>query len=48
MLWFFKAPVSKEDVLKYSALVVLVIQNSALALTMRYSRTVGGQMYIAR
>lgn len=37
-----------QDLLKYGALVVLVVQNSALALTMRYSRTVAGAMYIAR
>jgi hypothetical protein len=37
-----------QDYLKYGALVVLVVQNSALALTMRYSRTVAGAMYIAR
>ena len=38
------------DLLKYSALVILVLQNSALVLTLRYSRTMttGGPMYIAR
>jgi len=37
------------DLLKYGALVILVLQNSALALTMRYSRTTSsGQMYITR
>jgi hypothetical protein len=38
----------KDEFVKYAALLVLVAQNSALALTMRYSRTVKGEMYIAR
>jgi hypothetical protein len=37
-----------EDVMKYGALVILVVQNSALALTMRYSRTVSTRLYISR
>lgn len=40
---------SGDELLKYGALVVLVLQNSALALTMRYSRThSNGHLYIAR
>lgn len=38
----------KADLLKYGALVVLVVQNSSLALTMRYSRARGGDMYLSR
>lgn len=37
-----------ERLLKYGALVVLVVQNSALALVMRYSRTVSDTPYITR
>ena len=32
---------------KYVSLLVLVIQNTALVLTMRYSRTVDGPLYLA-
>ena len=32
---------------RYLALGLLVFQNSSLALTMRYSRTMGGDMYFA-
>ena len=32
---------------KYVSLIVLVVQNTALVLTMRYSRTVDGPKYIA-
>lgn len=32
---------------KYVSLVVLVVQNTALVLTMRYSRTVEGPLYLA-
>jgi hypothetical protein len=37
-----------SSLLKYGALLVLVIQNSALALVMRYSRTVSDDTYITR
>lgn len=38
----------RADLLKYGALVVLVVQNASLALTMRYSRARGGDMYLSR
>ena len=37
----------RADMLKYGALLVLVVQNSTLALTMRYSRSTGDVMYIS-
>lgn len=37
----------RADLLKYGALVVLVVQNSTLALTMRYSRSSGDTLYIS-
>lgn len=37
----------RADMLKYGALLVLVMQNSTLALTMRYSRSRGDVMYIS-
>ena len=37
----------QTDMLKYGALFVLVLQNSTLVLTMRYSRSQEGQLYIA-
>lgn len=33
--------------LKYASLLILVIQNTALVLTMRYSRTTSGPLYLA-
>lgn len=37
-----------SSLLKYGALLVLIIQNSALALAMRYSRTASDDTYITR
>jgi len=39
--------IKRADMLKYGALLVLVMQNSTLALTMRYSRSRGDVMYIS-
>lgn len=44
---FFR-DMKKADILKYGALLVLVVQNSTLALTMRYSRSSGEVLYVAR
>jgi hypothetical protein len=37
-----------SSLLRYGALLVLIIQNSALALAMRYSRTASDDTYITR
>lgn len=37
----------EPDYRKYLSLVVLVFQNTALVLTLRYSRTVEGEIYLA-
>lgn len=34
-------------ILKYASLIILVVQNTALVLTMRYSRTMDGPRYLA-
>ena len=43
-----KTALKLEDLVKFGALAVLVVQNSALALAMRYSRTVDGHLYPTR
>ena len=38
---------SPNSTLKYCSLVILVLQNASLILTIRYSRTLPGDMYIS-